>query len=132
MVLENKINLERESQIKLAEKVEKLDSDLSKAEDEFQQISKESQEAKADLLKFERSQVELKETEKHLNSKRKKLSKLISEEKRKKMDDETWIINFDADVAKAESQRDEAAQRLEKEEFKFQDMQQELQGFKYL
>ncbi len=40
-------------------------------------ISQEAAAAKTDLQKYERAEVEVKETEKHLNQKRKKISKLI-------------------------------------------------------
>lgn len=91
--------------------------------------------SKDDLNAFERAQVQFKEIEKHLTSKVKKINKIVSDvshallqEKRKLSEDETWIANFDADVSKAEGQRDEISQRLEKEQEKLSGMLLELQG----
>jgi septal ring factor EnvC (AmiA/AmiB activator) len=100
--LTNQIENEKAELEKLVTEVAHLDSNLLTAENEFKQISVETKEAKSDLLKFERAQVELKETEKYLITKRKKLAKLLGEEKRKQLDDETWIVNFDADVTKVD------------------------------
>lgn len=50
------------------------------------------------------------------------------QESNKKSADETWIVNFDADVAKAETQRDDLSTRLVKEQVKLEELKSDLAG----
>lgn len=94
----------------------------------IQSATHEVNSAKKDLQKYDRAQVELKETEKFLTQKRKKLAKALHADTLKKSEDDTWVANFEADVAKSELKVAEANARLSVEEAKLNEIQSELQG----
>ncbi|KAI8928692.1 RecF/RecN/SMC protein [Entophlyctis helioformis] len=108
--------------------VEALEKSFKQCQAECKQLEMEAKDAKADLQKFDRAEIEMKEKEKYQRLKLKKVAKALEQDKHKMSEDETWISNFAADVQKAETELQGLESRLEAEQAELETIRQSLQG----
>ncbi|KAJ1340722.1 hypothetical protein BSLG_004816 [Batrachochytrium salamandrivorans] len=91
-------------------------------------LEEEVKSAKADLQKFDRAEIELKEKERHLNQKYKKTTKSLEQESFKKTESQIWVGNFQTDLGKAQGEVESLNSRLQVEEANLEEIRQGLQG----
>ncbi|KAH6566196.1 hypothetical protein BASA50_003979 [Batrachochytrium salamandrivorans] len=107
---------------------ERLESTFKEHHQNFKRLEEEVKSAKADLQKFDRAEIELKEKERHLNQKYKKTTKSLEQESFKKTESQIWVGNFQTDLGKAQGEVESLNSRLQVEEANLEEIRQGLQG----
>ena len=89
---------------------------------------KASEGVSTELQKYEKAEVEWKEKEKHLNSKKKKLSKALVQDTHTQSEHQSWLSNFDGDISMSEKKMEELQSNLLKEEGALDKIRENLKG----
>jgi structural maintenance of chromosome 4 len=111
-----------------SQKTSEIENKMQEIVLELKTLKQTCQAAQEKLSQLEKEEVSLKENEKYINQRKKKLTKSITEERHQHSEDTVWLSNFEADVEKAKKEKVELKARLEKEEQILQDIQSSLQG----
>ncbi|KAK6095037.1 Structural maintenance of chromosomes protein 4 [Batrachochytrium dendrobatidis] len=107
---------------------ESLEKTYKKRQQGCKELEEQAKSAKNDLQKFDRAEIELKEKERHLNQKRKKLSKSLEQDAFKQTENSTWVGNFQHDLDKAHKEAESLNRQLQEESASLESIRQSLQG----
>ncbi|KAJ3272143.1 hypothetical protein HDV01_005908 [Terramyces sp. JEL0728] len=105
---------------------QELDSTLKELEQELTLFLQDQKQQNKILSSLEKQEIELKEFEKHSQSRKRKLMKSFSEDKHLKSEIDNFIGNFEQDVNRANKEIKELKERLAKESQVLQEMQESL------
>ncbi|KAJ3232359.1 hypothetical protein HDU81_003041 [Chytriomyces hyalinus] len=129
-ILELSANLEREREnfASTSQLVGDLEMKFKATSQEFEKLFKESEHFKKEISRNDKREVELREKEKHLSVKRKKLEKSLKQDTFSKSEFKSWIQNFEKDIKTAEAECKELSARLTVEEKQLETISESLKG----
>ncbi|KAJ3072602.1 hypothetical protein HDU98_003325 [Podochytrium sp. JEL0797] len=122
------LDQERENFSVISKQVGQLENQYTTVSKEFQEMFEQTEVLKKDSQKADRKEVELREKEKHLVGKKKKVEKALKQDNFTKADHRTWMKNFDTDLEKAEIEVKELTDRLAREEKELETISEALKG----
>ncbi|KAJ3258716.1 hypothetical protein HK103_003310 [Boothiomyces macroporosus] len=127
-IAENKIKQNELKKIQESESQEnqELETKLKELEQELTFLLQEQKQQNKILSSLEKQEIELKEFEKHSQTRKRKLLKSFSEDKHQKTDIDNFIGNFEQDVSRTNKEIEELKERLGKESQVLQEMQESL------
>ncbi|KAJ3297941.1 hypothetical protein HK104_011341 [Borealophlyctis nickersoniae] len=119
---------EKEKYAELLTEIKSMEKDYNAVQKDYDEVANKAEAVRKDLQKFDRAEIELREKEKHLSAKQKKLTKTLQAERLTRSEHETWMQNFDSDLNKANEEAETLAERMAVEEAKLEEIRESLKG----
>ncbi|KAJ3016893.1 hypothetical protein HKX48_003806 [Thoreauomyces humboldtii] len=126
--LSDRLEAERGKYGDILAEVKTLERQHKSVQKEQSAIAAEAQAVQEELSRYDRTEVETREKESHLQKKQKKLSTAIHKESLERSEHETWIQNFESDMEKATAEAEDLSVKLAAEEKALEEIQESLKG----
>ncbi|KAJ3029888.1 UNVERIFIED_CONTAM: hypothetical protein HDU68_010775 [Siphonaria sp. JEL0065] len=126
--MKQQLEHEHETFSSISKEVHVLEKKYAGVAQEYQQMFEQTEALKKESQKTDRKEVELREKEKHLVAKKKKVEKALKQDVFTHGDHKTWMKNFDSDLDKAETEVQELTSRLAREEKELEAISESLKG----
>ncbi|KAI9332369.1 RecF/RecN/SMC protein [Obelidium mucronatum] len=126
--LKTQLEQERSNFSTISIEVNQLEQQYSTVAREYQEMFERTEAMKKEAQKTDRKEVELREKEKHLVTKKKKVEKALKQDIYTQGDHKTWMKNFDTDLDKTEVEVNQLNDRLAREEKELEAISEALKG----
>ncbi|KAI9090525.1 RecF/RecN/SMC [Phlyctochytrium arcticum] len=126
--LKGQLELETSAHQTLHQEVSLMNQSLNEIQNDYNAIASKAEMVKEELQRYERAEVEFKEKNSHLLKKRKKLETTLHKEGLEQSSNETWIRNFEGDLAKSNREIALLGESLLQEEANLATITESLRG----